>query len=325
MEDGIEVRVNPCSAETLAARREQNRQIEAASEANKKWHEYESAAAYRKAHSATSFNKHARTLEIDSTHGGHKIPLRCIKPSTEPAPTSPGDKLLTCSTGGFVIGSNSMCDDLLTRLADELSVTVVSVEYRLAPEHPFPAAGEDCLDAAMYALSQHGQSKLGGPLHIIGGESAGSYLTVWTTLQLRHRGIDVRAEIPALVCSYGIYDLNYTPSVHQHTRNIVLSAADTISFIDTAFPFPSEARRDAKISTIYADLRILPPALFMVGSVDPLIDDSIFMAAKWSLEGNSAVLKIVREAFHGFTLIPSESTEEGLDEIFKFVRAHVKP
>ncbi|KAL1614551.1 hypothetical protein SLS56_012074 [Neofusicoccum ribis] len=290
MEDGIEVRVNPCSAETLAARQEQNRQIEAASEADKKWHEYESAAAYRKAHSAASFNKHARTLEIESTHGAHKIPLRCIKPST-----------------------------------DELSVTVVSVEYRLAPEHPFPAAGEDCLDAAMYALSQHGQSKLGGPLHIIGGESAGSYLAVWTTLQLRHRGIDVRTEIPALVCSYGIYDLNYTPSVHQHTRNVVLSAADTISFIDTAFPFPSEARRDAKISTIYADLRSLPPALFMVGTVDPLIDDSIFMAAKWSLAGNSAILKIVREAFHGFTLIPSESTEEGLDEIFEFVRAHVKP
>lgn len=243
----------------------------------------------------------------------------------ESSPISAGNKLLTSSTGGFVIGSNSMCDGLLTQLADELCVTVVSVEYRLAPEHPFPAAGEDCLDAALYALSEQGQSSLGGKLRIIGGESAGSYLTVWTTLQLRDKGVHVRAEIPALVCSYGIYDLNYTPSVHQHTRSVVLSAADTINFIDTSFPLGPEARRDAKISPIFAELKDLPPALFMVGTVDPLIDDSIFMAAKWALAGNPAALKIVDEAFHGFTLIPSESTDEGLSEIFKFVRAHAKP
>lgn len=82
MEGGIEIRVSPCSTDKLAARKQQNRHIEAASKAEKTWHEYESADAYRKAHLAGSFNKHARTLEIESSHGGHKIRLRCIKPTT---------------------------------------------------------------------------------------------------------------------------------------------------------------------------------------------------------------------------------------------------
>jgi acetyl esterase/lipase len=213
-------------------------------------------------------------------------------------------------------------DGYLRHLADTLSLTVVTVDYRKAPENPFPAPLDDALDAALFALSPDGEQKLRGSLTIIGGESAGAYLSVWVTLELRHRGIDM-SRIKGLVASYGIYDMTYLPSARNYSRRLVLNNEDVSRFIDTALPqdvFPLDVRKQPHLSPLYADLTGLPPALFLIGSEDPLLDDSVFLATKWAMAENETSLKIIPAAFHGFTLFPiGEMADEGIREIADFV------
>ena len=84
-------------------------------------------------------------------------------------------------------------DNYLADFANELFVAVVSVEYRMAPEHPFPAPADDAVDALRFALSAAGEAKLGGKVLFIAGESSGAYLAAWSVLKLRGEGVDVRA------------------------------------------------------------------------------------------------------------------------------------
>lgn len=225
--------------------------------------------------------------------------------------------------GGFVIGSNASYDPYLTSLSDRLCLTMASVEYRLAPENPFPAPLHDCVDAALYALSPTGEKELGAPLRILGGESAGGWLAVSTGLSLcRDHGIDVRSRVDAIVSSYGIFDLTYTPSLLEHMRNIVLSRQGMMDFCEAGFGhIPMEKRKDPLVSPLYADLGEMPAALFLSGRIEPLVDDSVFMAARWQQAGNVTELSVVDGACHAFTIIPmGDVTEEGLDIIVEFVR-----
>jgi len=204
---------------------------------------------------------------------------------------------------------------------------MASVEYRLAPEHPYPSCLNDCVDAALFVLSDQGQAALGGaPLRVLGGESAGGWLAVSTALALRdEHKVDGRSQLAAICAGYGVFDLTYTPSVFAHKRSIVLSKDLTVRFIEAAFGhIPLADRKDPKISPLYADLKDLPPAQFLVGNIEPLLDDSIFMAVKWSQAGNDAELNVVEGACHAFTLIPmGDATDEGLQKLIDFVGKHI--
>lgn len=231
------------------------------------------------------------------------------------------------NSGGFVIGSNASYDTYLTRLSDELGLTVASVDYRLAPEHPHPAGYNDAVDAALFALSDNGVRGLGAPLRVLGGESAGGWFAVAVALALRDRyGVNVKTQLSAICAGYGIFDLTYTPSCLNHTRNIVLSSDLMQRFVEAGFGHvPLRERKTAEVSPLYADLKDLPPAQFLVGDIEPLLDDSLFMAAKWSNAGNDVDLHIVGGACHAFTLIPmGDATEEGLKSVISFVAKRLR-
>lgn len=205
---------------------------------------------------------------------------------------------------------------------------MVSVEYRLAPENPFPACLHDCVDAALYTLSSVGEKVLGAPLRILGGESAGGWLAVSTGLALRRdHNVDCRSKLAAIVASYGIFDLTYTPSLLEHERNLVLSRQGMMDFVDAAFGnVPMADRKKALISPLYADLHEMPAALFLTGNIEPLLDDSIFMAVRWQQAGNTTALKVVDGACHAFTIIDmGETTVEGIDLLSDFVQERLSP
>jgi acetyl esterase/lipase len=204
---------------------------------------------------------------------------------------------------------------------------MVSVEYRLAPEHAFPAPLHDCVDAALYALSATGEKELGAPLKVLGGESAGGWLAVSTGLALRRdHGVDVRSKLDAIVAGYGIFDLTYTPSLLSHTRNIVLSKEGMMDFCEAGFShIPMAQRKDPLVSPLYADLGEMPAALFLTGNIEPLLDDSVFMAAKWQQAGNETELSVVEGACHAFTIIPmGDATAEGLNVIVRFLQKNLQ-
>ena len=206
--------------------------------------------------------------------------------------------------GGWTIGAADLQDVLLAQLARATGLVVVSVEYRLAPEHPYPAAPDDCEDAALWLL-ERGATELDAPATFtIGGESAGAHLSVLTLLRLRdkHGAPDA---FRAANLAYGAFDLSGTPSRRLLADALVLTDAGMTWFTDNFLPDRSaEQRRDPDISPLYADLRGLPPAHFTVGTADPLLDDSLFMAARWEAAGNDADLRVYADGVHGFNAFP---------------------
>ena len=197
--------------------------------------------------------------------------------------------------GGFFMGAAVMDDRSNASLARSAGVATLSVEYRLAPEHPHPAAPDDCEAAALWCL-RNAKREFGTDRLLIGGASAGANLVALTLLRLRDRHGAAGAFCGANLV-YGVFDLAGTPSQLR---------AGVPSYRDLYVP-PSapERRRDPDVSPLHADLADLPPALFTVGTADPLYDDSLFMAMRWRAAGNDAELAIYPESLHGFTIFPT--------------------
>lgn len=253
-------------------------------------------------------SERARSMVIQGPGGD--LALRIIS-----AP-SPRGLFLHVHGGGWVLGAVDQQDLLLERLADATGLTVVSVDYRLAPEHPFPAGPDDCEAAALW-LANHGPEALGAPLNAIGGESAGAHLAAVTMLRLRDRH-----GLTPFACAnlaFGCYDLRLTPSARMFgEERLVLRTSDMQRFIDAFAPAPSD-RGSAALSPLLADLRGLCPALFTVGTRDALLDDSLFMHARWRAAGNASELLIVPGGAHGFVAFESEIAAAALTRMFSFV------
>jgi acetyl esterase/lipase len=219
-------------------------------------------------------------------------------------PPSPRGVVLHIHGGGFTLGSERQQDPLLAALADRAQLAVVSVGYRLAPEDPFPAGPDDCEAAALW-LIEHAADEFGTDRLQIAGESAGAHLAALTLLRLRDRhdlaGAFDRA---SLLC--GWFDLGLTPSVRAWgDRNLILSGPIMQWFADNALPgLSTEERRHPSVSPLWADLSGLPPAQFQVGDLDPLLDDSLFMAARWEAAGNETELLVYPDGIHGFNGFP---------------------
>lgn len=211
--------------------------------------------------------------------------------------------------GGWAFGSAGGQDERLWRLAVQAHLAVVSVEYRLAPEHPFPAGPDDCEAAARW-LVEHAAAEFGTGRLLIGGESAGAHLSVVTLLRLRDRH-RITGAFRAAQLLFGPYDLSMTPSQRSFGPKLLLSNTESLrGSYDLFTPgLGAEERRDPEISPLYADLTGLPPARIVVGTEDPLLDDSLFLAQRWQAAGAPVELGVVAGAMHGFTLFPLTVTE----------------
>lgn len=244
---------------------------------------------------AAAKSDRARWIEIDGPAG--KIPLRVI------APDKPRGVYLHIHGGGHVLGAADQQDRLLERIADETRLTAISVEYRLAPENPYPAGPDDCEAAALWV--SHNLSDFGGSAFAIGGESAGGHLSALTILRLRDKHGITPFKAANLV--FGVFDLGLTPSARQfgNDERLVLRTLDIEKFGEAFLPGKSlEERRAPSLSPLYADLRGLCPALFTIGTRDALLDDSLFMHARWVAAGNKGALEVYPGACHGFIAFP---------------------
>src|SRR5215467_11557474 len=259
---------------------------------------------------APMFSDRARTITITGKDG-NEIPLRVIAP-----PHPPRGIYLHLHGGGWVLGGADMQDPMLERIADNTGQAVVSVEYRLAPEHPYPAGPDDCEAAAVW-LVHHCKSKFGTDILTIGGESAGGHLTAVTILRMRDRHGYTGFHGANIV--YGAFDLSMTPSQHRfgNTR-LMLRTIDIEQFYNALLPASTD-RRKPDISPLYADLKGLCPALFTVGTKDALLDDSLFMHARWVAAGNEAELVIYPGGAHGFTLFPNDLSKAATDRMDAFL------
>ncbi|KAI1611075.1 Alpha/Beta hydrolase protein [Exophiala viscosa] len=258
-----------------------------------------------------------RDILIPSREAGRKIPCRLFYPSHSSRDGVKG-VFLHFHGGGWVLMSEATSDPLLQFYADVSDCVALSVGYRLAPEHPFPAAPEDCFDVAEYIV-EHGGREFGGSLRFIGGESAGAQMSVMTTFQL-FRSRPTFSLPGGLVLNFGVYDLSLLPSAFTLKKPAMLDRDIMGQFHKAFLPArPPAECKDASVSPLYEqleDFRMgngdsrLPKALFICGTADPLLDDSVFMSVKWMMAGAEAILKIYEGAPHSFIAFSAETSDE---------------
>ncbi|MCJ1249338.1 hypothetical protein MMC30_006561 [Trapelia coarctata] len=264
-----------------------------------------------------------KSFSIPSREKGRDIPCRLMMPEGG----KPVGVYMFIHGGGWVLVSENDGDPLLKFIADAANLAVISIGYRLAPEHPFPQGPEDCFDAAMW-LVDHAEAELGAPLKFIGGESAGGHLTVLTTFHL----LETRPQfhLAGLVLNFGAYDLTLLPMAKNFDQPLVLTPKIMDYFLEAFLPgIPMEQRKDPSISPFYKDLRglKLPSALFSCGTADCLLDDTVMMAVKWQMAGGEAITRLFPGAPHGFIAFPPDklaAANEWRELAGEYLRAKLK-
>jgi acetyl esterase/lipase len=219
--------------------------------------------------------------------------------------------------GGYAIGSINTHREMVSRLSGAAAARALSVGYRLAPEHPFPAAVEDATAAYRWLLSTGAEpSRI-----IIAGDSAGGGLTVATLVALRDAGDPLPA---AAVCLSPWVDMeglgdsmtskaDLDPMIQRET---LLEGAK--AYLGGADP------RTPLAAPIHADLAGLPPMLIQVGTAETLLDDSVRLAARAKSAGVDVTLEPWDDMIHVWQFFAALLPEgrQAVDRIGEFVRQH---
>ena len=257
------------------------------------------------------FSELAENRTIDSPTG--KVSIRVFTP-----PTVKG-VYLYFHGGGFAFGAADLQDMRLEEIALTCQVAVISVDYRLAPENPYPAAHDDSEAAALW-LGRNAKTEFGTEEIVIGGESAGAYLSAVTLLRLRDKhGF---AGFRGANLLYGAYDLGGTPSLQAWGDRYLILSKPYIDWCMDMF-IPGQDRMDPDISPLYANLASMPPALFSIGTVDPLVDDTLFMYGRWIAAGNQAQIAVYPGATHAFPLMPIAIAKRGSQRCCEFIKQSI--
>lgn len=229
-------------------------------------------------------------LHIPAADG---VPLRArlYAPSTGVLPV-----LLYLHGGGFTIGNLETHDSLCRQLALRSGAAVVALDYRLAPEHRFPAAVEDAW-AAMHWLAQHAATLgLDGTRLAVGGDSAGGTLAAVCAIHARDAGLTLRAQV---LITPGTTAFADTPSHDRFAEGYLLEAAGIEWFfshyIETA------QRNDWRFAPLEAhDLEDVAPACVVLAECDPLVDEGVAYADRLRQARVAVELELVRGVTHDF-------------------------
>jgi acetyl esterase len=240
------------------------------------------------------------TTSYAAPHG--EVPLRVYRPTSAPE----GCPLVVAfHGGGFALGSARQGDWASSVVARELGAVVVSVDYRLAPTHPFPAAVEDCYGALAWAAAE--AESLGVDPGRIGvmGESAGGNLAAVVAILARDRG-GPRLAHQALL--YPVTDMteavSETESFRTNAHGIVVSH-EGLEVFRGHYLGPSVDPRDPRLSPVHAEsLAGLPPAVIVVAGLDPLHDSGVAYAEALVAAGGQARVEDFHRMPHGFLGFP---------------------
>ena len=228
-----------------------------------------------------------KDIEIPGPSG--VIPARVYKPVPEPVGT-----VVYYHGGGWVLGCLDEFDAVCQALALASGARVVSVDYRLAPEHRFPAAVDDAFAALVRIAAQHP----GEPI-VVAGDSAGGNLAAVSALRAREAG---GPEIALQVLVYPVVDCDLTrPSyVECSGSDLFLNTAEMVWFWDHYAPDEAERRHPYASPIRASDLAGLPPAYVVVAQHDPLRDEALAYAAALESAGVPVTVARYDDQIHAF-------------------------
>jgi len=225
---------------------------------------------------------------------GGLIPIRVYRPS----PASPLPALIYFHGGGFVLGGLDMVDRTCRALANGSGCVVISVDYRLAPEHPFPAAADDAFAATQFVAEHASDFGIDPSLIAVGGDSAGGNLATVVALRARDAGG------PPLAFQLLVYPLvDFTDhdsgSMREYADGHFLTRPIMDYFADHYLP-PGVDRRQPWVSPLKANLAGLPPASVLTAECDPLRDQGEAFAERLKQAGVQTALKRYDGMIHPF-------------------------
>jgi acetyl esterase/lipase len=217
------------------------------------------------------------------------VQVRLYRPAEH---TAPGPALLWIHGGGYVIGDAAQDDVLCRRFSRELGATVASVNYRLAPEHPYPAPVEDCYSALAWLsrLPSVDSSRVA-----IGGASAGGGLAAALALLVRDRG---EIALSAQILVYPMLDDRTAQRTDLDNPGHRLWNNSSNKFGWRAYL--GNADPDVAVPARREDLAGLPPAWIGVGTLDLFHDEDLVYAERLQAAGVPCEVMVVEGAFHGF-------------------------
>lgn len=230
----------------------------------------------------------------------------------------PNKVILYVHGGGYVVGSIATHRDLTGRLSVATGASILTLNHRLAPEHPFPAAIDDAVAAYGWVLDQG----ISPSSVVVAGDSSGGGLALATLLATRERGLPLAA---AGVCLSGWFDLEMK-GASMTTLGGVDPVVQRKGLAMNAQMYLGDTHpRNPLASALFADLAGLPPLLLEVGGSETLLDDSQKLAERAGHAGVDVTLKVWDEMPHVWPMFASFLPEgqQALDEIGDFVRGRV--
>jgi len=234
------------------------------------------------------------------------------------APEAVNDRVvLYLHGGGYVIGSINTHREMVSRISRTAEARVLLIEYRLAPEHPFPAAIEDAVAAYRWLTAEN----LNPARMVIAGDSAGGGLTVATLLALKEKGDQLPA---AAVCLSPWVDMEGVGgSMTAKAEDDPIVQKDGLLEMAKAYLGDADARTPLA-APIYADLTGLPPLLIQVGTAETLLDDSIRLAERAREAGVDVTLEPWEDMIHVwqyFAMLLPEG-QQAIERIGDFIKKH---
>src|SRR5580698_140098 len=254
----------------------------------------------------------ARDVKCEAVSAGD-VPAEWIVP-----PNAANDRvILYLHGGGYVMGSINTHRAMIARIARASEAKALALNYRMAPEDPFPTAVDDATAAYRWLLAQgYKPGKI-----VISGDSAGGGLTLATLLALRDAG----TPLPAAAVTISPWAALEGTGASVATRAAADPMVDKAGLLRMAQMYAGESeRKNPLISPIYADYKGLPPMLIQVGDAEILLDDSTRVAERARAAGIKVELEAWPEMFHVWHVFAKILPEgqQAIDRIGEYVRAH---
>jgi acetyl esterase len=235
--------------------------------------------------------KQERDLSLPGPHG--QVPCRLYLPDDAERPPL----LVWAHGGGFMQGSIPSWDAMLRELVRQSGVAALSVDYKLSPEHRFPKAFEEMVAVTRLAAREGADLGIDPTRIAVGGDSAGGNLALAAALALRDEGLSA---LRFMLLIYGVFSADSeSPSWQRFGKGAGLSQTQMRWIWETYLENPAQ-QSDWRAAPILGNLEGLPPAHLIVGSLDPLQDDSHRLAAALKAAGVSNTLTVYEGINHGF-------------------------
>ena len=239
----------------------------------------------------------AQSLDLKAPGPHGDIALRLVRPLG----TAPGTQLpvlVYYHGGGWVIGDLDSHDTLCRELANGSGCAVVAVDYRMGPEHRFPAAVDDVIAATRWVHANAAALDLDGSRIAVGGDSAGGNLAAVVAIAARDSG-DLPIAFQLLI--YPATDMRRGAPSHQSNGQGYLLTSDTITYFHDHYIDDARHDLDWRASPLlHPNLSRLPPAFVLTAGYDPLRDEGLQYAQALTEAGNHAALVCFERQIHGF-------------------------